>query len=354
MGKNLQKKRLNPVTRFVITSISKPSTPIAKLARVARRFGGDLIIVGDRKSPAKFRQPGCQFLSIEDQQRLPFHVARALHKDSYARKNLGYLIAFSQGADLVFETDDDNQPEPNFFPYRDLVERRSLVSEGGWLNVYKYFTRKKIWPRGLPLDEVLASFSQTRKASKGVAECPIQQGLANGDPDVDAAYRLLFPLPFRFDHSHDIALAPGTWCPFNSQNTSWYLPALPLMYLPTFCSFRMTDIWRSFVAQRLAWEMGWTILFRGANVTQDRNIHDYMRDFSDEIPGYLNNKKFVMVLEGLSLKKGQQHLTSNLLICYAALTRAELIDRQEIKIVELWVQDCEILLKTTPDHPKVR
>jgi hypothetical protein len=34
----------------------------------------------------------------------------------------------------------------------------------------------------------------------------------------------------------------------------------PLLYLPSHCCFRMTDIWRSFIAQRCLWELGhWVV-----------------------------------------------------------------------------------------------
>jgi hypothetical protein len=63
-----------------------------------------------------------------------------------------------------------------------------------------------------------------------------------------------------------VALGAGAWSPFNSQNTAWYPKAYPLLYLPSYCSFRMTDIWRSFVAQRIAWENGWAVLFKSPDV----------------------------------------------------------------------------------------
>ena len=47
----------------------------------------------------------------------------------------------------------------------------------------------------------------------------------------------------------------------------------------------MTDIWRSFVAQRVI-HQGHGILFHGRTVWQERNEHDLHRDFIDELPGY--------------------------------------------------------------------
>lgn len=90
------------------------------------------------------------------------------------------------------------------------------------------------------------------KISNLTVECPIQQGLADNNPDVDAIYRLILPFPTIFRKGRKVALGNNSWSPFNSQNTTWWKKAFPLLYLPSYCSFRMTDIWRSFVAQRIA------------------------------------------------------------------------------------------------------
>ncbi|MHC4265647.1 MAG: STELLO glycosyltransferase family protein, partial [Planctomycetota bacterium] len=68
---------------------------------------------------------------------------------------------------------------------------------------------------------------------------------ADDNPDVDAVYRLTQRLPLTFRKDRRLALGNGSKCPFNSQNTTWFPDAYPLLYLPAYCSFRMTDIWRS-------------------------------------------------------------------------------------------------------------
>lgn len=174
---------------------------------------------------------------------------------------------------------------------------------------------------------------------------PIQQGLADGNPDVDAVYRLLFSLPFNFKKGGSYSLAAGTWCPFNSQNTTWFPESYPLMYLPTTCSFRMTDIWRSFVAQRIAWTCGWEILFHEATLLQIRNPHDLMRDFKDEVSGYLNNKAMASALEGLSLKAGREHIFENLQVCYEELVRKDYLKPVELELLSHWISDVKQLEK---------
>src|SRR5690348_18334068 len=104
-------------------------------------------------------------------------------------------------------------------------------------------------------------------------------------------------LPVTFEKKSPLILGEGSWCPFNSQNTTWKKEAFPLLYLPSFCSFRMTDIWRSFIAQRIAWTCGWNIAFHAADVIQERNEHSLLKDFEDEIAGYMHNGRICKLLE---------------------------------------------------------
>jgi hypothetical protein len=207
------------------------------------------------------------------------------------------------------------------------------------VNAYSYFTDEKIWPRGLPLNEVQNKFPSPSELPTNEADCPIQQGLADENPDVDAVYRLLFPLPVRFSRNRELILGRGSWCPFNSQNTTWWRDAFPLLYLPANCSFRMTDIWRSFVAQRIAHINEWSILFHAPTVWQDRNEHDLMRDFEDEVPGYLLNSSIRASLERLHLQPGTTEIPNNLRICYEAMIRLGAVSAEEMPLLEAWIRD---------------
>ncbi len=170
-------------------------------------------------------------------------------------------------------------------------------------------------------------------------DAPIQQGLADNSPDVDAIWRLVLDVPFTFERGPSILLPAGAWCPFNSQSTWWWREAYPLLYLPSHCSFRMTDIWRSFIAQRCLWELGCGVVFHAPEVIQDRNPHDLMRDFKDEIPGYQRNRELASVLENLTLRAGQEHVGENIRLCYGALIERNFFPEQELELVDLWLRD---------------
>lgn len=60
--------------------------------------------------------------------------------------------------------------------------------------------------------------------------------------------------------------------------------------------FRLTDIWRSYWAQRLLWLIDGTLTFNGANAFQIRNVHSYYKDFLNEQRMYLKTEKLVEFL----------------------------------------------------------
>ena len=101
----------------------------------------------------------------------------------------------------------------------------------------------------------------------------------------------------------------------------------------------MTDIWRSFIAQRIAWENNWYILFHEPTMFQERNPHNLLKDFEDEIPGYLNNSRICKELEQLSLKQGCYYIPENLNRCYEKLISLGFIGKEELALLNTWLDD---------------
>jgi len=332
---------------IVVTTIFDPTLGINTIAERLGTSGGRLWLIGDCKGPFTCNLPNTEFWPIEKQRKLDFALAAGLPEKHYARKNLGYLLAIQAGAPFIVETDDDNIPEEEFWKPRHPEINAHLYRKKGWVNTYAHFSSMRIWPRGLPLDRI-HSYQQSAAEPGAMVEAFIQQGLADENPDVDAIYRLVSDLPFRFENRIPLALGPGAWCPFNSQNTTFFKEAFPLLYLPSYCTFRMTDIWRSFVAQRCLWEMSSVVAFTSATVRQERNDHDLMLDFADEIPGYLKNADICAALQSLSLRSGRNAsaVTENLTTCYAALVELEVFPEKETRLVENWCRDVLRLIQS--------
>lgn len=330
-------------TALIVTSIAAPNDVLRALAGGCREHGFQFVVIGDERSPADFQLEDCRFYSLAEQRELEFEFARKCPTRHYARKNIGYLVALKDGASVIVETDDDNFPEQQFWDERHRLQSVPTAAGAGWLNVYRYFTESNIWPRGLPLEHIQSTLPAFETLTQTDVDCPIQQGLANENPDVDAIYRLALPLPQNFRRDRRVALGGDSWCPFNSQNTTWWRDAFPLLYLPAYCSFRMTDIWRSFIAQRIAWANGWSILFHEPTVWQERNEHNLMRDFKDEVPGYLNNSAIGEALGQLDIKAGVEHLGDNLRLSYEKLVSMDLVGVQELDLVDAWLADLKAI-----------
>lgn len=331
-----------PMLSSIITTINPPSPSVQELARKHRELQlGKIIIVGDQKGPSTYELDSTYLLDIDVQDDIFPTISRKLPRNNYARKNLGYLFAIREGASYLYETDDDNSPNASWAPRAsDLINHKEVATQPGWVNVYSYFSSEHIWPRGLPLSEVTTPPIALNEAI-GHAFSPIQQGLANKSPDVDAIWRLTLDRPFEFEPSitDTVYLPKGVWSPFNSQSTWWWPVAYSLMYLPSYCSFRMCDIWRSFVAQRCLWEFGAGISFHPPEVEQDRNEHDLDKDFEDEVPGYLLNNKIVKSLGSLNLKKGVDNVSDNLKACYRSLVDEAIFPSEELTLLDLWLEE---------------
>lgn len=322
---------------IVITSIHPPTKATEGFAAIEDCH---VIVAGDLKSPTPWEHPNCTFLGTEEQKSLPYRLVKHLPWNHYGRKMLGYLHAICNGATEIMDTDDDNVPYPdhdfpsahgNYFTTKPDLD---------FINIYKGYTTEPIWPRGLPLDLIQDPNNTLVPESLESSEVEIGfwQGLADLDPDVDAIYRLTSNKPVTFEKGPPIVLGEGSWCPFNSQNTLCTRPELfSLLYLPAFVTFRFTDILRGYVAQPILQAAGFRLGFTEATVYQERNAHDLMRDFEDEIPFYLHARRCMEVVE-TAVAPGRS-IPDNLLAAYQALQQEAIVADEELRLLDAWLED---------------
>ena len=191
---------------IVVTTIFYPTLAIYKFLNLTTQW--NLIVIGDRKTPKDWlahvsvNSSRLLFLSIEQQNTLGYRILRYLPQNSYARKNIGYLVAIQCGAKMIFESDDDNLLEtnniyhlpkvvqPEHVPWIGFHRQRSL-----FINIYGSFGHPQIWPRGFPIDELRNitedGWHSVRQNQDNQTYAYIQQYLADLDPDVDALVRIL-------------------------------------------------------------------------------------------------------------------------------------------------------------------
>ena len=333
-----------PVTAAVITSINIPNDGMRRLAEFAGDSNANLIVIGDAKSIDHWTDFRCDFLSLDSQLNLNWKLSRSLPINSYSRKNIGYLQAFSKSTGWIYETDDDNFPISSPFLGRDLyLDCETFSCDSDWLNIYHIFHTSSsrdhaLWPRGFDLGSILESSQYISNGLSQIAS-PIQQGLANNHPDVDALYRLLIGRDVEFENRLPVSLLSNQWCPTNSQSTWWHKDFFELMYLPSTCTFRLTDILRGYIATRLLRERNYFITYHSPLVKQVRNPHNLMIDFRDELQLYENADRIVRGLESLELRS-QPSLVAMMRTCYTYFVELELVSEGELELLELWVSDC--------------
>lgn len=317
---------------IVLTTINKETQAVKEFKRIP---DSKLFIIGDAKTPT---YEG--IITIEAQRKMDFNILPELPENSYARKNIGYLIAAQKGGDCIFESDDDNIPYKPFSanPSFDL-ECTTVLPHSGFINAYKWFTDEKVWPRGYPLPLIIKHANEfdhsTELCKKKIG---VWQAIADGNPDVDAIYRLTIGKNIMFNWNMPLALTEGCYCPFNSQSTFWRRELLPLMYLPAFVTMRFTDILRGYIAQCIMQHFGYSLGFCSSVVYQERNEHNLMMDFlleqdcytwAESLPAIINNS----IGEAKTIEAA-------LFNVYCGLLPYKIVKPQEIQLLECWLRDC--------------
>jgi len=318
---------------IVITTIHLPTPSVYRFAGLA---DWQVVIVGDRRTPKWPEVSGIRILDVEAQKSGGWELASILPFDHYSRKNIGYLDAVSRAVSLIADSDDDNAPLPGWGEVPEMPGPIECVVRPEVLNVYRLFTHKLIWPRGLPLG-LIRDESEIHTEVRQ-ADVAVWQGLADGDPDVDALYRLVVHEDPEFVTRPPIALAPGVVAPMNSQNTIWHPAAYAYLYLPFTVSFRFTDILRGYVAQYGIQAMGKTVGFTSATVYQDRNDHDLLRDLVDEVPVYTQTPEALDAMAAAALTGNP---VEDLPVLYGELERIGVVTADERRGVDAWLTDFE-------------
>ena len=321
---------------IVITSIFDPTESVVAFSK---QKGRHLIVVGDRKTPKNWFCKNVTYLPLEVQESSGYELAKILPFDHYSRKMIGYLKAIEFGTDLIIDTDDDNYPKVNWgFP--DFENKYDCVEGNrGFVNIYQLFSKEKIWARGLPLSLILKNFELEKDLVSNICKVGVWQGLADQDPDVDAIYRLTNGAPCYFEDREPVVLGIGTISAFNSQNRIFRKELFPLLYLPSYVTFRFTDILRGLVAQPIMWLYGYQLGFTNASVVQKRNAHDHMNDFISEIPMYQHSESVVDLVANSIIRT--EDIKNNLYRAYSALLKEKIICDKEMVTLDAWLKDIE-------------
>jgi hypothetical protein len=333
-------------TTIVTTTINIPAL-LLEYARNARRYGHkdlDFVVVGDRKSPpgtADFCKSvphyPCVYLDIPAQQeylsRFPELWAH-LRFDSVQRRNIGTLLAYENGADVVITIDDDNfVMEQDFVGFHGVTgsvrEMPTYRSTSGWFNVCSFLEADhgvEFYHRGYPRNMRWKEEGQSVICTQGARRVVANAGLWLDDPDIDALTRMERQLVVRgFSPKwpgSNIALQPGTWSPFNSQNTALMRDAVPAYFLSPYTG-RYDDIWGSYILTRIAEHFEDVVSYGEPVVRQERNPHDLWRDLDVERNGMILTDDFCAALRSIPLAGATYHACFGEILAALPLAWAE-------------------------------
>jgi hypothetical protein len=317
-------------TTLVTTTINVPVL-LRNYAQNARRYGHtdlDIIVIGDRKSPpetADFCEtvnPLCPCTYVDIISQADYlagfpELWRHIRFDCIQRRNIGMLMAYRNGADVVITIDDDNfVTNQDFVGLHGIAGTRRKVnlyaSTSGWLDVCAFLETDdgaRFYHRGYPQKMRWTErehFVTTQRATRRIA---VNAGFWLDNPDIDALTRMeRQPVVrgFKPSWTGNIALEAGTWSPFNSQNTALMRDALPAYFLSPYIG-RYDDIWASYIINRIAEHMGDAISFGDPLVRQQRNPHDLWTDLDVERNGMILTDDFCAALRSIPLTGATYH-----------------------------------------------
>lgn len=270
----------------IVTTTINPVTKAVTLFDAMQNW--HLIVVGDKRTPTDYCLQNGTYVSPQAQESYDKELSDSIGWNCIQRRNFGILMAYDMGADVIALVDDDN------IPYEGWGEKL-LVGRESSVNTYATelpvfdpvgaTNMKHLWHRGFPL-QLLAKRSYGNVSVTPVC-ADVQADFWNGDPDIDAVCRMEHAPDCQFDPG-SFPIASNKMSPFNSQNT-FILRSVVKDYFLFPHIGRMDDIWASYYVQ----SKGRRVVYAEPSVTQERNVHNLVRDMQQEYLGYEFNLSLV-------------------------------------------------------------
>ena len=275
---------------IVTTTINFPTKATLKFVEISKRDNWTLVVVGDLKTPhEEYEKLDLIYLHPDKQQEMYPELSSTIGWRTIQRRNIGFIYAYNQGAEVVATVDDDNIPYDDWGT--DLYIGKE-VSVDYWTCEMPVFdplsvtNHSNLWHRGYPI-EYLQTRDRIYYLGKKKITPLIQADLWDGDPDIDAMCRLTFKPVCKFNISKPFA--SNKISPFNSQNTFIHRDVLKHYAVWPYVG-RMDDIWGGYYAQKMIGTD--RLIYNRASVYQDRNVQDLIKNLENEVIGYRNTNNF--------------------------------------------------------------
>lgn len=311
-------------TAIVVTTIFEPKF-LAGYLRNLRAAEHDasttIYIIADRKTPVSVaaaagaaRREGFDVRCPALDEQTEFLQSLATPKDFIPwntdnRRNVGFLMALADGADVLISIDDDNfcRSETDFVAEHQVVGggcADSVVrSSDGWFNICDQlggWDPGQVFARGFPYFAQRATRETVTEPADPELPIAMNAGLWLADPDVDAIYRLCRRPNGTSFRETSIVLGPETWSPINTQNTALTRDAA-LCYYYVRMGFplqglridRFGDILSGYLTQKIVKHQGQGVRIGTPIVDHHRTQHNLFKDLYHELAGIVLIEEFV-------------------------------------------------------------
>jgi len=316
-----------------------------ELERYSKMNGWEFIIVCDLKTP-KINLPGAEVLTVENQKKLPYNICKNFPWNHVQRRNIGYIHALANGADIIATVDNDNFPLENWdFPLLGKTTNLNVVENRDFFDILRYITGGVIWQRGTLYEDI--NKEEKYDFQKKEVKVGIQANLWLDEPDVDGICRMTRDMEkgkkMIAKFKEPVAVGKNIFAPYNSQNTA-FLRELIAPALLNYDSYfdRNDDIWSSYITERLLWETDYTLVFGPATVRQERNPRTperTWREIGREIAFATMQKRLLELLRNTSLKS--KNITENFIYLNEKIEKEDFVPRSYSKLWPKWIKDVE-------------
>jgi len=279
--------------KYIVTTTIHP--PTEAILKFCSKSDWKFIIIGDLKTPTaeylllEKQYPNVQYLTPQDQEMRYKELSDILGWNTVERRNIGFIEAYNQGAEIIASVDDDNIPYEDWG--KDLYVNKEIYLDTYLTNspVFDPLSvthNRYVWHRGYPIELLLERFN-VKYAGRSLRKVLVQADLWNGDPDVDAIARIAYRPNLEFGIT--APYCANVISPFNSQNTFLSREVFPCYAVLPFVG-RMDDIWGGYLLQKT---FSGSVIYNRASVYQKRNEQDVIKNLRDELIGYENTLKFI-------------------------------------------------------------
>lgn len=288
---------------IVTTTINNPTEATIKFCEIADKKDFTFLIIGDLKTPHEEYFKLCDkhknvvYLTPEQQSNLYPELSDIIGWKTIQRRNIGFVYAYQNNADIVATVDDDN------IPY-DTWGDNILIGKEIFVDEYQntscdYFDpispteHNDLWHRGYPIEYLPIKNNIEYKGKIKITPL-VQAEFWDGDPDIDAICRLSKKPIIKFNDFKPFTSKQLS--PFNSQNTFLHRSVLKYYSVLPYVG-RMDDIWGGYILQ---FHFPNSVIYTNASVYQDRNTQDLIKNLENEIIGYRNTLQLLNNLTNYS------------------------------------------------------